>query len=287
MKLAALALVLVPTVAFADDTYTGGSGGGGSGGLNTYTISDAGTAIWSPQLIRNPATLNKSGIEVFGSFAISRVTHPATMMGGMDTVTTEEGLMVGGAYGITDRITGGLTYTMVVHDPSGAFPGDAKGPLDVYGGYNIKHKTKYSLSAGADFAINVGNTDQLAINLGASFKYYLSDQLAVYTGNILPAGPVGQQLTIGLGDKDPIALRVPAGIAFQITPMFFAYLETQLFDVHFHNGNSGVIFADFIPVTLGVFYHAATNLDVGVSFGDDFKNAGDAYAIALTALVHL
>ena len=141
MKLAALALVLVPTVAFADDPYTGGSGGGGSGGLNTYTISDAGTAIWSPQLIRNPATLNKAGIELFGSFAVARVTHPAVAPATMDTVKTEEGLVLGGAYGITDRITGGLTYAMTVHDPTGAFPGNAKGPLDIYGGYNIKHKS--------------------------------------------------------------------------------------------------------------------------------------------------
>ena len=109
----------------------------------------------------------------------------------------------------------------------------------------------------------------------------------MYTGNILPAGPIGQQLTISLASKGPIELHAPAGLAFQITPLFFAYLETRLFDINIHNGKNRVIFDQFIPLTLGVFYHAATNLDVGVTFGDDFKNAGDAYTIALTALVHL
>lgn len=290
--IAAAALSASAAPALADDEPAdpvSTSGGGGSGGLGGNYGGGSGTSIWSPQLIRNPVTLNKGGIEIFGSFAIGRFTEKAADPTMMDTVTTVEGFAAGVGYGITDKITAGLTYAVRIHDPDGSFPSDDrwKGPLGVYAGFNLKHDGKMSLSIGGDYKVNLGNTDNQDIGLGASFKYYLSDTFAVFTGNPLPAGPVGQHLTIGLEDKGPIAIHIPAGVMFQATPQLFAYLDTRLMDIEIANSDTGVIFADFIPVDLGVFYHATTDLDVGINFADDFKNAGDSYAFALTALLHL
>ena len=204
----------------------------------------------------------------------------------MSTSATAEFLQLGGGFGVTDKITAGFTYAFDVHDDSGTFPNSVKGPLDLYGSFNVMHKDKLSVTAGADFAIDTGNTDSKSISAGLSAKYMLSPTLAVYTGNPIPLGPAGQHLHIDLGTNGPITFSVPVGVALQPSPKLFAFVDTTLADFSISNSNNAFIFSDFIPVDVGALFRAAKDIDVGVTFQDDLKNAGDFYIIGLTARLY-
>ena len=56
--------------------------------------------------------------------------------------------------------------------------------------------------------------------------------------------------------------------------------DTTLADFSISNSSNAFIFSDFIPVDVGVLFRAAKDLDVGVLFQDDLKNAGDLYCSA-------
>jgi len=281
--------------AFADDTEAGAAAdatvqtpaGGASAGMEA-TATTGGTAfaegMWSPQLIMNPQTMPKAGIGIGASFEILRLNFPAVPPAMSSTVTAEF-LSLAAAYGVSDKLTVGATYAVDIHDPGGSFPSDgrAKGPLGLYGAFNIMHKDKLSVTAGADFEINVGNTDDKSINAGLSAKYLVAPKIAVFTGNPVPIGPAGQHLSISLASNGPIDFRVPVGVALQATPELFAYVDTTLLNIGISNSANAFIFSDFIPVDIGALYRATPDLDVGVTFADDLKAAGDAYIIGLTA----
>ena len=93
----------------------------------------------------------------------------------------------------------------------------------------------------------------------------------------------GQHLSIGLGTNGPITFSIPVGVALQATPQVFGFVDTTLADFSISNSSNAFIFSDFIPVDVGVLFRAAKDLDVGVSFQDDLKNAGDAYLFGLMA----
>jgi len=263
------------------------AGGAGAGAGATVSASAGGTmgGAWSDQLINNPQTLPKAGLGVFGDFEIANVsaTDPTTGMS-LGSATFEL-LGLGAGYGVSDKLTVGATYAIDIHDPGGTFPSDDrwKGPLGLYGAFNVMNKDKLSVTAGADFAINLGNTDDKAIHAGLSAKYMLSPKLAVYTGNVLPIGPAGQHLSIGLGTNGPITFAIPVGVALQATPQVFGFLDTELASFSISNSANAFIFSDFIPVDAGVLFRAAKDLDLGIQFQDDLKNAGDAYVIGLMA----
>ena len=293
-------LVLASAPAFAQgDGDASGAGGGSAapaggdataaGGGSTPTVAASATGVapfWSDQLIQNPQTLPKGGLGVAGDFEILKINipNPDPTMPGLSA--TAEFLQLGGGYGLTDKITAGFTYAFDVHDDSGTFPNSVKGPLDVYGAFNIMHKDKLSVTAGADFTIDTGNTDSKAINAGLSAKYVVSPTLAVFTGNPIPLGPAGQHLSINLGTNGPIDFRVPVGVALQPSPQLFAFVDTTLANFGISNSNNAFIFSDFIPVDIGALYRAAKDIDVGLTFSDDLKNAGDFYIIGLTARMY-
>jgi len=233
---------------------------------------------------RQPEHLPKGALGVFGDFEILSLnfSDPVTMT---SISSTAEFLQIGAGYGISDKLNIGATYAVDIHDDGGTFPSDDrwKGPLDIYGAFNLINKDKLSVTAGADFGINLNNTDDKAINAGLSAKYMLSPKLAVYPGSPLPIGPAGQHLSISLADSGPITFRVPVGVALQATPQVYGFVDTTLASFSISNSANAFIFSDFIPVDVGALFRAAKDVDVGVLFSDDLKNAGDFYTIGLTA----
>jgi hypothetical protein len=274
------------TVGAGADANAGGAGAGAGATVGASVDAGAGgLAMWSDQLIAVPQTLPKSGLGVIGTLEIANETATDPTTGMTLGSATFEILQLGAAYGISDKLTVGALYAVDLHDDGGTFPSDDrwKGPLDIFGAFNIMHKDKLSVTAGADFGINLANTDSKAIHAGLSAKYMVSNKLAVFTGNILPVGPAGQHLSIDLGTNGPITFALPVGVGLQLTPQIFAFADTTLASFSISNSSNAFIFSDFIPLEAGALFRAAKDLDVGVIFNDDLKHAGDAYAIGLTA----
>jgi hypothetical protein len=273
------------TVGAGADASAGGAGAGAGAGATVSAGGDAAMGAWGDQLISNPQTLPKGGLGVEGTLEIVNLsaTDPTTGMS-LGSATFEL-LGIGAGYGVSDKLTVGATYLVDLHDDGGSFPSDDrwKGPLDIYGAFNVMHKDKLSVTAGADFGINLNNTDDKAINAGLSAKYMVAPKIAVYTGNPLPIGPAGQHLSISLASNGPITFAVPVGVALQATPKLFAFVDTTLARFSISNSANAFIFSDFIPLDIGALFRVGNNLDVGAIFSDDLKNAGDAYAISLTA----
>lgn len=293
-------LFAAPAFAQGDGDAAGAGGGsaaaGGdataAGGATTPTVAasadNAAPGAWSDQLINNPQTLPKGGLGAAATFQIYKFSVPPIPPATMGTSLTIEGLGLDADYGITDKITAGISYLVDLHDDAGTFPSDDrwKGPLDIHGAFNIIHKDKMSVTAGADFLVNLNNTDDKEIHAGLSAKYMLSPKLAVYTGNPVPIGPAGQHLSISLASNGPITFGLPVGVALQATPQVFGFVDTTLANLSISNSSNQFIFSDFIPVEVGALFRAAKDLDVGVMFSDDLKNAGDFYVVGLTARIY-
>ena len=67
---------------------------------------------------------------------------------------------------------------------------------------------------------------------------------------------------------------MPVGLALQATPQVYAFLQTDIARFGISNSSNAFLFADFIPLDLGLFYAASHQLDVGAFFDlPDLKNA--------------
>lgn len=209
---------------------------------------------------------------------------------------TGEGLSVNAGYGINDKISAGLSYSLLLNDDNDNTDFSAKGPLDLFGSYDVMKKDKLTVVAGAGFTIAfgqvipgipaaaaVGGTDDstnLSLHLGASVRYEVVPKLSIFTGQPLAGLSMGDQLSIGLNNKQPISLALPVGAGYQITPEVWAYLSTTLANIYFSNGPSNdtgdgtktatIFGADQVPLTLGGFYSLSNKLDLAatVSFPD-------------------
>ena len=63
----------------------------------------------------------------------------------------------------------------------------------------------------------------------------------------------------------------------------YVWAATDLARFNLSNSANAFIFSDFIPVNAGLLYRATAGLDVGASFRDDLKAAGDTFFIGLLA----
>jgi hypothetical protein len=236
------------------------------------------------EIISEPLTLGKGVLGVTAGFDIARVTVTIPPIPPATTPTTvsstAELLNLGAGYGINEKLEVGGTYSLNIHDDSGTFPGSGKGPLDLYAAYNLV-AGKLSVAAGADFSINLNNTDAKAINAGLAIRYMVAPKIAIFSGNPVPPGPAGQHLSISLASNGPITFKIPVGVALQAAPKAYVYLNTELASFSISNSSNAFIFSDFIPVDLGLLYRAAPGLDVGAHFSDDLKNAGDFYVFGV------
>jgi hypothetical protein len=261
-----------------------------AGGATTPSVGatvEGGGGAWSEEIIDNPVTLPKGALSVYGDLGILRlsITIPAVPPAPAMTQTfTLEQLVVGANYGVSDKLTVGGQYGIPLHDDSGTFPNSGKGPLTLLGAFNLKTDLKMSVAAAADLTINLGNTTTETIHAGLALRYNVAPKFAVFTGSpVAGMGPMAQHLSIGLNSNAPITFALPVGAAFQASPKLFAFADTTLASFSISNSNNAFIFSDFIPIEVGAFFRAVKDLDVGVIFNDDLKNAGDAYVISFAA----
>jgi hypothetical protein len=258
---------------------TGGGGeGSGSGSAAVTAGGGGGAAMGNDELISAPLTLGKGWLGITGDLEVLRITIPPIPPATTGTSDTAEGLGVGVGYGISDKLEVGGTYFIQLN-PNGS----AKGPLDIYAGFTLLHKDKLDVAAGADFDINLAATDNKAINAGLAVRYAVAPKIAIFTGNPVAPGPVGQHLSIGLGTNGPITFSIPVGVALQAAPKAYVWLDTTLARIKISNSANAFIFSDFIPVDVGLLYRAMPGLDVGAHFADDLKAAGDAYEFGVLA----
>ena len=251
---------------------------------------------WPAAIIERPYALPGDTLSLYGDFD---VVHFSVGSGANMIAGTGEALHLGGAYGITTKITTGLDYAF-------PFAGDSvgkqgRGPLVGFGEYDVFHDAALSVTASADFTADFSATDAMAnptvattLHAGAAVRYRLSPTLCVFTG--APSGPglVGQQLSVRLESNGPITFTLPVGAGMQVTPRAFAFASTTLAaiaiahspfaDSSNPNTTKRAVFVGGdnlgIPLTLGGWFALAT-ADVGVMIADDLRHPGDLYTVAL------
>ena len=197
-------------------------------------------------------------------------------------------MALGGGFGVTDRLEIGATYR---------FQFDAlelRGPLTVYGGALIAHGEHYSIGAGADFVADFAapavvngmttTTTTETVHLGIGARANLSQNVALYTGNMLAPNPVGQQLAVGLDHDAAVAFDVPAGIAIQASPRVLLRVETVAARLAIAHAKDQLAIADATPLTANLLLAAARGLDLAMFFTDpDMRAFGDRFTLGFVA----
>jgi hypothetical protein len=174
------------------------------------------------------------------------------------------GLTLNAAYGVSDDLEVRGSYGFGLKDF------EAKGSLNVGAGYKLLRGAmggKLEVIARADTGYNFFLEGLNALSLGAQAQYNISDKLAVVT----PGG----QLSIALEEVAglrPVALKIPVGVGYQVTPELYAQLDTTIASIEISDSETTVIFSDTTPVSVTATYNAKPNLDAFVSIGTDLSN---------------
>ncbi len=303
---AAAAVSAVPLTAFAEDPLTDppadpNAGGGGDGAAVPPVDGGADmTAGWPKSAIDRPLTVLKGKL---GASADVAIAHASITILGMTTSSTNEGLVVGAGYGISDKLEVGGSYAFSLNEF------EIKGVLTAYGAFALMHKDKLDVAASADLTLDLnhpkaGSTSMetdvgATINAGVAVRYKVAPKFAVFTGTpnrILGAGlltlagpgPMGQQLSIGLNEGAAKTFSLPVGFGMQVTPELFAYLNTSLITILLSDppamGDRVSSIADITPLTLGGLFSVTKNIDAAASLTFfDLQNAGDLWAITVGA----
>ncbi len=215
-------------------------------------------AAWSQSYIDRPLTLPAKMLSVYGDFNIANVSFTDSVTGTSSSATVE-GLQLGAAYGVSDKLTVGADYSITLHPD-----GSAKGPLDLYASFGAYHKDKLSAAVGGGLIIDFTDPTTEQIFLGAAIRYQVAPKIAIFTGSPTTApGPAGQHLQIGLNSKAPITFSIPVGVGLQATPQAYVYVDTTIADISISNSNNAFLFSDFIPVEVGGLFAVSSKLDVG------------------------
>jgi hypothetical protein len=242
------------------------------------TTASGGGMMWGDAIINRPLTMPKGKVGIYGDLDVARIS---ITVGTMTDSATAEGLHVGFGYGVDDKLEIGAEYAFSLHDF------EIKGPLTLYGAYSLYHAGKLTIGGSADLLIDFNgfgavdpmtgaqsSSTNLSLQAGLGIRYMLTDKVAVYTGSPIAPGPLGQHLSIGLNNSGPISLDIPVGLALQATPQVYAFLQTNIAHLGISNDSNAFLFADFIPVDVGLYYAASHALDVGAFLNlPDLKNA--------------
>lgn len=270
--------------------------------------SDDGTDTGEPvaattalSLIARPLTLPKGRAEFHGGLRIGAVTFPGADATMPDVKKTSQAFLLGGTYGVSDKIEVGADYTLSIN------PGQLKGPLTFRGSYSAlsgKLDVAFAAALGVDFTetptamMMSTTTTSASLQLGAWVRYHVTPKLAIFTGTPAlpnsalslptrllsptdaglgrPLPPFQYQLLVGLSEA-PSAIVLPVGVGFQATPAIYTFASLNLAHIGLTDGSTpsaktstAFLFADFIPITLGGFY-SLKKADVGVVFSDDLS----------------
>lgn len=289
----AATLIAAPTTVLADgdppadgtaggggDGTAGGAPAGGDGTATAPATGDAGAMMsaWSKSVIDRPLTVLKGKIGAEADFFIA---HASITILGVTASATSEGLGVGAGYGVSDKLEVGGSYAFALHDF------EIKGPLTLYGAFQLAHSDKLDVAAGADIVIRLGDTTTETIEAGLGVRYKVTPKIALFTGSPFAPGPVGQHLKIGLQSGAAKTFDIPVGVGLQATPELFAYLSTNIATILLSDPGSGkrvTSIADFTPLTVGGWFNVNKNIDVGANISFlDVQHAGDFYNITLGA----
>lgn len=228
---------------------------------------------WPQRIKDRPLNLLKGMIRAQGDLGISRIAGmPAMPPIPATDATTVLGLQIGGGYGVSDKLEVGASYAFTLNEF------EIKGPLTLYGLFNLKHSEKLRASAGASFGYNLA-AERVAIGAGVAFQYHLNDKMFVF----MPPS----HISLGL-DPTQFSINLPVGFGFQANEKIFAYGQTNLFDIGIEPSGSAFIFADRTPLTIGAFYSSSNKMDIGAAFTmPNVPDIADVFAITLTARLFL
>jgi hypothetical protein len=253
-------------------------------------------AIAFTPLISRPLTLAKGRAEIHGGLRYAAVTFPGSpatpdMPATASITNTAQGFLLGGSYGVNDKLEVGGDYLLSVN------PGSLKGPLAFRAAYSLM-SGKLDLAVAGAFAFDFFEQENTvtmmtltttfaSLQLGAWARYHVTPKIALFSGQpalpsspisiskfALPLPPFQYQLALGLNSDTPRSIELPVGAVFQVTPAIHAMTAINLAHIRLANTQTGVIFRDFIPFVLGGFY-STSKLDVGIVFSDDLKQGTD------------
>jgi hypothetical protein len=296
------ALIATPAFAQDPDPAAGGTVEAGASGevvadpnapaadgtvaVDANAAAASGMGWWPTAAIDRPYMRGKGKISAGADFQYAAITLDDGM--GNSISASADALSVNATYGISDQINAGVVYAIPLGIGDVDF--NAAGNLTLWGGYQISHTPKLSISATVLFGVNLDNTDDMGIAAGLGAKYLLAPKIALFTGAPYGPGPVGDHLQIGLGDPAPISFDVPVGVMLQATPQLNAFVSTELaqFAINDDAGDSIFFGADYIPLALGGLFAVNPNIDVTATFAlGDLKEAGfDLYAFSIGARWH-
>nr|HEX4315069.1 hypothetical protein [Kofleriaceae bacterium] len=284
-------------MAFADGDPA--AGGDASGGAPATPAAPAATTTAAPaaggdwmQLDQRPLLIptGKLAIDaIVPFFAVHTIEIDPTTGQESDSTDLSIGASVAVNYGVNDKLEVGGGYAFNLKDF------DATGTLYGHGAYLVSHTDKMDIGVAAALSFDLHSSGDVDLAAGAWIRYRLAPKLTLFTGQpaMIPdlpvggfggfIGPTGYQFTANLNNGNAVELGIPVGVGYQATPNVWVYGQTLLANLVLNGGgDNAFIFSDFIPITLGAWY-SMDKLDVGASFGDDLKNAGDFYAITLNA----
>lgn len=278
-------------------------------GVSTAPVATA-PGEWGDAILDRTYTLPAKKMAVYGDFDVLNIG-----LGDLGSVSVQS-LHAGIGYGVNDKLTAGIEYSVDLHDDGGSFPSDDRyrGPLQPYVTYQIVHNEKLDVAATGQLVIDLNaGTDQngdkqtnLILGAQISARYKVSPKVAIFTGQPQGPGPAGgglfglagllsNQFIIGLNNDQQGELLIPVGVGIQAAPKVYLYALTDLVGVRLVNKPDGADTASFIgsdagmgglgiPLGVGGYFAAAKNLDVGVTAGFvDLNHAGDLYAISFGA----
>jgi hypothetical protein len=200
------------------------------------------------------------------------------------------GAELNGSYGVSDTLEVGLDVGISLRTS------DAAPELTVRGADAVLHGDKTDLVAAVAVGVDTHHNGTIFLSAGAWFRYRVDGKLSLFTGQpaLVPQvglgvpfdpffGAVPYQLAIAVNNGNSAGLAVPVGASYQVTPRLLAYAQVVLADFLLGGGTvtSLLVGADFIPITVAAWYAPTPCLGLGVSLGDDLRNAGEFYALTL------
>jgi hypothetical protein len=217
---------------------------------------------------------------------------------GMGNTATGEALSLGATFGAVENLELGIDYAFPLH-PNGDI---GSGILQLHGAFAALHSAKLDFAIAGELELNVNGDTEYQLDVAAWLRYHLTPQLSLFTGqpatpttisgfSSFLAPPIAYQVSFGLNNNQPTYVTFPIGLGIQATPQVYLFAETSIAELFLSNGpggnDSSVIFADAIPLGVGAFFSPTDQVDVGVVFSDDLKNAGDFYVITFAGRFYI
>ncbi len=199
---------------------------------------------------------------------------------------TRIGLGVLTRYGVSDALEVGASYGFSLKDF------EAKGNLGVEIAFGVINSGNLQLAPQASVGYSFLSEGLTPLGLGARFQLKLDDKMAIYSS--------GNQLVIWLDKQEvnvpplpvvefqPMYLHVPVGFGFQASSNLWAFIETDIATIEIQDADTGFIFADRTPLSLGAFFSPSNTMDLGgsLNWGDIIEDAG-GLGITASARLHL